>query len=445
MREQQTLGRRIQEARKAAGLSQESLGERLGVSRQAVSKWEADAAVPELENLIAMSRIFGVTIGALLGVEPEAAEDRSEKDAPEAPGEGVEGTAPAGELTDRELAAVEAIAKKNLDAAQVVQNPRWSRKKKIAVSAGICGAALTAALALGSGLSALGSRLDQVQSQVYGIESSVSGQIGALAGQIRDLLDEDSNLIAVSQARVTDYDLAAGTVTLQVSAQAKSWQDNTTALFTALLSDGRQFSAEASGKNGTFTAQNWTLPMDQEILLSASLTTDGVTAADQMETLYDCLPGNFRLDVWGGFSQTDWANQWRDFQSDSWPQTSKKLTLGGLSLSISHGGNTHFSPSPSQVEICFYRNQETVPESSVPVPEALDLWAEAGFVEMYNWTDYTFTCELLPGETLTAAVCITDDHGQTTWTILCAYRLDQSGNVQTPQDLPADWQPGDLL
>mgnify|MGYP002529984455 CR=1 FL=1 len=49
MREQQTLGRRIQEARKAAGLSQESLGERLGVSRQAVSKWEADAAVPELE------------------------------------------------------------------------------------------------------------------------------------------------------------------------------------------------------------------------------------------------------------------------------------------------------------------------------------------------------------------------------------------------------------
>lgn len=293
MREQQTLGRRIQEARKAAGLSQESLGERLGVSRQAVSKWEADAAVPELENLIAMSRIFGVTIGALLGVEPEAAEDRSEKDAPEAPGEGVEGTAPAGELTDRELAAVEAIAKKYLDAAQVVQNPRWSRKKKIAVSAGICGAALTAALALGSGLSALGSRLDQVQSQVYGIESSVSGQIGALAGQIRDLLDEDSNLFAVSQARVTDYDLAAGTVTLQVSAQAKSWQDNTTALFTALLSDGRQFSAEASGKNGTFTAQNWTLPMDQEILLSASLTTDGVTAADQLETLYDCLPGKF--------------------------------------------------------------------------------------------------------------------------------------------------------
>ena len=443
MREQQTLGRRIQEARKAAGLSQESLGERLGVSRQAVSKWESDASVPDLENLIAMSRIFGVTIGALLGVEPEAAEDRSEGDAPEAPGEGAEDAAPAGELTDRELAAVEAIVRKYLEAAR---RPRWSRRKKIAVSAGICGAALAAALALGSGFSALGSRLDQVQSQVYGIESSVGSQIGALAGQIRDILDEDSNLFAVSQAQVTDYDLTAETVTLQVSAQAKSWQDNTTALFTALLSDGRQFSAEASGKNGTFTAQNWTLPMDQEILLSASLTTDGVTAADQLETLYDCLPGNFRLDVWGGFSQTDWSNQWTDFQGDSWPQTSKKLTLGGLSLSInSYGGDSHSGPAPTEVELCFFRDQETVPESSIPVPEALELWAEAGFVEMYDWTDYTFTCELLPEETLTAAVRITDDHGQTTWTILCAYRLDRSGNVQTPQDLPADWHPGDLL
>lgn len=443
MREQQTLGRRIQEARKAAGLSQESLGERLGVSRQAVSKWEADAAVPELENLIAMSRIFGVTIGALLGVEPEAAEDRSEGDAPEAPGEGAEDAAPAGELTDRELAAVEAIVRKYLEA---VRRPRWSRKKKIAVSAGICGVVLAAALALGSGFSALGSRLDQVQSQVYGIESSVGSQIGALAGQIRDILNEDSNLFAVSQAQVTDYDLTAETVTLQVSAQAKSWQDNTTALFTALLSDGRQFSAEASGKNGTFTAQNWTLPMDQEILLSASLTTDGVTAADQLETLYDCLPGNFRLDVWGGFSQTDWSNQWTDFQGDSWPQTSKKLTLGGLSLSInSYGGDSHSGPAPTEVELCFFRDQETVPESSIPVPEALELWQETGFVEMQNWTDYTFTCELLPEETLTAAVRITDDHGQTTWTILCAYRLDRSGNVQTPQDLPADWHPGDLL
>ena len=64
-----TLGQRIQELRKQNGLSQEGLGEVLGVSRQAVSKWEGDNGIPELDTLIAMSRLFGVTIGELLGVE----------------------------------------------------------------------------------------------------------------------------------------------------------------------------------------------------------------------------------------------------------------------------------------------------------------------------------------------------------------------------------------
>ena len=73
-----TLGQRIQELRKRAGLSQEGLGEALGVTRQAVSKWESDNGIPELDTLIAMSRLFGVTIGQLLGVE-EAAECRMQR------------------------------------------------------------------------------------------------------------------------------------------------------------------------------------------------------------------------------------------------------------------------------------------------------------------------------------------------------------------------------
>ena len=64
-----TLVQRIQELRKQRGLSQEGLGEALGVSRQAVSKWEGDNGIPELDTLIAMSRLFGITIGELLGVE----------------------------------------------------------------------------------------------------------------------------------------------------------------------------------------------------------------------------------------------------------------------------------------------------------------------------------------------------------------------------------------
>ena len=64
-----TLGQRIQALRKQHGLSQEGLGERLGVSRQAISRWEMDGAVPEVDKLIAMARLFGVSLNQLLGVE----------------------------------------------------------------------------------------------------------------------------------------------------------------------------------------------------------------------------------------------------------------------------------------------------------------------------------------------------------------------------------------
>ena len=65
-----TLGQRISTYRKQLGISQEALGERLGVSRQAVSKWETDAAAPDMANLIALAREFGVS-GAELTETPE--------------------------------------------------------------------------------------------------------------------------------------------------------------------------------------------------------------------------------------------------------------------------------------------------------------------------------------------------------------------------------------
>ena len=64
-----TLGQRIQEHRLRLGLSQAGLGEKLGVSRQAVSRWEADGAVLDTDKLIALSKLFGLTLNELLQVE----------------------------------------------------------------------------------------------------------------------------------------------------------------------------------------------------------------------------------------------------------------------------------------------------------------------------------------------------------------------------------------
>lgn len=58
--------KRLYELRRRAGLSQEGLAELLGVTRQAVQKWEAGTSRPDLDNLAALARYFGVTIDELV-------------------------------------------------------------------------------------------------------------------------------------------------------------------------------------------------------------------------------------------------------------------------------------------------------------------------------------------------------------------------------------------
>ncbi len=69
----------LMELRKASGWSQEELGERVGVSRQTVSKWELGMMTPEMEKLIELSGLFGVSVDALVGnAPPEKAAPRQD-------------------------------------------------------------------------------------------------------------------------------------------------------------------------------------------------------------------------------------------------------------------------------------------------------------------------------------------------------------------------------
>ncbi len=72
-----TLGERLQALRKSRGLSQEQLAEELGVSRQAVSKWELGESAPELEKVLVLSEFFGVTTDYLLKGGGEAPAPKS--------------------------------------------------------------------------------------------------------------------------------------------------------------------------------------------------------------------------------------------------------------------------------------------------------------------------------------------------------------------------------
>lgn len=66
---EQTLGKRIVAQRKRLGLTQDQLAERLGVTAQAVSKWENDQSCPDISMLPKLAEIFGMSTDELLGME----------------------------------------------------------------------------------------------------------------------------------------------------------------------------------------------------------------------------------------------------------------------------------------------------------------------------------------------------------------------------------------
>ena len=78
------LAGKILYCRKKAGLSQEALAEKLGVSRQAVSKWETGDAVPELSKLVLLAKAFDVTTDWLLSESEPEPETAPEPEAPPA-------------------------------------------------------------------------------------------------------------------------------------------------------------------------------------------------------------------------------------------------------------------------------------------------------------------------------------------------------------------------
>ena len=95
---------RLYELRKKHNLSQEELAERLGVSRQAVSKWERSEASPDTDNLIALAKIYGLSLDELVYGErasaPEHTEANAEDGVKEQPTDDPEGSEDAPEEND---------------------------------------------------------------------------------------------------------------------------------------------------------------------------------------------------------------------------------------------------------------------------------------------------------------------------------------------------------
>lgn len=64
-----TFAEKLKSLRRQLGMSQEKLAEKLGVSRQAITKWETDGGIPDIENIMAISGLFNISIDELLSNE----------------------------------------------------------------------------------------------------------------------------------------------------------------------------------------------------------------------------------------------------------------------------------------------------------------------------------------------------------------------------------------
>lgn len=282
-----TLGQRIQEYRKQQGLSQEGLGEALGVSRQAVSKWEGDNGIPELDTLIAMSRQFHVTVGQLLGVE-EASHSETE-------------------TSDRiDEDRLEAILRQYAEeASSHRQEESWFTRWRMGVQslAVIVACVLaTVVIVLFAQNNSLRSTVKILQRDVSNLQTQVSENQNTLVGTIRntiyDVLVEEAKLFNQFDWKLVDFDLENQTATIQLNATLKEYNEGSKLQFSASWRkvDDNEGVTNSDWVAGPDFTEEITLPLNYHTEIGIRVEdVDGTIREQFVDEIYRLHPDEFRL------------------------------------------------------------------------------------------------------------------------------------------------------
>ena len=281
-----TTGQKIAARRKELELSQEALGDKLRVSRQTVYKWESDLSLPDIDKLVALSRLFQVPVGWLLGVEEEP-EPQSVDFSPEQL-----------KLLEEILGRYQRAEPEELSEGQrkqveeLVGRPPKKRRRWPWV---------LAVLVIAVGGWTLFQRLDQMEQQYYDLANSVgnitysvNSQIGSITDRVEEVLKAQNDLTADYGTQLVSADLASNTGTFSLRAVPKTYTPGMSVIF--LADNGEEtleFPAQ-EGENGTFTGE------------AACTLTDTITLSAVFVT--------------GDTRQTQLLDQYVDLYSDSLPQ-----------------------------------------------------------------------------------------------------------------------------
>lgn len=259
-----TLGQNIQTARKAKGISQETLAEKIGVSRQALGKWEKDTALPGVDNLQALAKELGVSVDALLGC---AAPDTA---------------APTVTLNAlRDL----------LDA----RDAEACRRRRGAWLAAAAAAALL--LAVGGGMAArLQTRLDGLAGQYGYLSSEVSRTNNDLSARMQEL----QNAVRQGESTVLDWGwhpLASlqddGKMPVEVYVKPRTEQQGAAVTLCVTNGGDTALYAMQRGQDGVYTARELVFALGQDYALSVQWTNpNGTTVNENLDTVpftRDCV------------------------------------------------------------------------------------------------------------------------------------------------------------
>ena len=269
-----TVGQRIAQKRKELGLSQEGLGEKLGVSRQAIYKWESDATLPEIEKLVTLSRIFSVPVGWLLGVEEDASPRKEAWD---------------GELTEAQRKMVEEIVTRYLAArpapAQPLKRRRWPAVLGVLALAVVF-------VTLFSRLSELNQQYSNLQNSIYNVTSNVNRDIASITDRVEEVLKTQNHLTADYGTELTAADLQRNTVTFTVRAVPKTYTEGMTAVFLADSGDGpAEYPAEL-GPGREFRGEI-TCELTDDITLSVVFVTGDKRETQLLDEYSHLYSGSF--------------------------------------------------------------------------------------------------------------------------------------------------------
>lgn len=389
-----TIGQRIAQKRKELGLSQEGLGDRLGVSRQSIYKWESGTALPEIDKLVALSKLFGVSVGWLLGVE----------DAPSAPPEN-------SELTEAQLQMVEEIVSRYLTA----QPKPMSQKRRLLFKTAMAAAAVCLVLVLWC----LFERLDRVDGQYVSLQSSVNNvtdsvnrQIDGISDRVEEILMSQNGLTADHSTEIVATDYAQNTVTFSFRAISKTFSENMTAWLEVQNEEG-------SVRFGPYAPQGQTFAGE----VTAALTDD-IRLYIVFET--------------GGSREMQLLDTYSGLYSDSIPQVNLQTNFmwgalpedSTLVLEEASVGRYLYTPrsyhsAPAQIRAGLFKNQK------------LAAWAEPCAVPSsfrgFSPHDYNFfrlpdlAVPLTAGDELCLAAVVTDQYGRVFVETGDTYALDEAG------------------